>query len=178
MKEIIIQGIGFSGLLAFISSYQIKSNKKLFLIQMVGVLLFALQFLLMGAFSGCLSLLLTAVRNIMMSKYNDWKWIKHKACPLLICVLFTVILVFTWAGPISLPAYIASVVSTIFYWTNDARKLRLANLFVCSPAWIIYDSIVGSIGGIVSESLTMISIIVSIYRFGWKNKEQTHEGEI
>ena len=168
MKEIIIQGIGFLGLLAFIVSYQIKSNRKLFLIQMVGVLLFASQFLLMGAFSGCFSLFLTAVRNILMSKYKDWQWLKHKVCPVLICLLFTVILIFTWAGPISLLAYVASVVSTIFYWTNDARKLRLANLFVCSPCWIIYDVIVGSIGGVASESLTMISIIISIYRFGFK----------
>lgn len=169
MKEIIIQGIVFLGLLAFISSYQIKSNRKLFLIQMIGVLLFAVQFLLMGAFSGCLSLFLTAVRNIMMSKYQDWKWIRHKVCPLLICVLFTVILDYTWAGPVSLLAYTASVVSTVFYWTNNAGKLRMANLTVCSPCWIIYDVIVGSVGGIASESLTMISIFVSIYRFGWKN---------
>ena len=169
MIEIIIQGIGFLGLLAFISSYQIKSNRKLFLIQMVGVLLFALQFLLMGAYSGCLSLFLTAKRNIFMSKYKEWQWVKQKVFPVLICALFTAILFFTWDGPISLLAYVASVVSTIFYWTNDARKLRLANLFVCSPCWIIYDVIVGSIGGIASESLTMISIIVSICRFGWNN---------
>ena len=169
MREWIIQGIGFLGLLAFICSYQIKSNRKLFLIQMVGVLLFALQFLLMGAYSGCLSLFLTAVRNVMMSKYGDWPWVRHRVCPLAVCALFTVILAVTWAGPISLFAYAASVVSTVFYWTNDAGKLRLANLFVCSPCWIVYDVIVGSIGGIASESLTMISILVSIYRFGWSN---------
>lgn len=169
MKDIIIQGIGFLGLLAFICSYQIKSNKKLFLIQVLGVLLFSLQFLLMGAFSGCLSLFLTAVRNIMISKYKEWQWVRHKSFPILICILFTVIFAFTWAGPISIFAYMASIVSTFFYWTNDARRLRLANLFVCSPCWIIYDVIVGSIGGIASESLTMISIIISIYRFGWNN---------
>lgn len=69
-------------------------------------------------------------------------------------------------GFLGLLAFIASTVSTIFYWTNDARKLRLANLFVSSPCWIIYDSIVGSMGGVISESFTMISIVVSIYRFG------------
>lgn len=168
MPNIIIQIIGFLGLLAFIISYQIRSNKTLFIVQMVAVLLFALQFLLLGAYSGCLSLILTAVRNIMMSKYEEISWIRNKICPIIVCILFTVILFITWAGPISLLAYVASVVSTIFYWTNDARKLRLANLCVSSPCWIIYDTIVGSVGGVMNEVLTMISIVVSIYRFGLK----------
>lgn len=170
MNDIIIQAIGFLALLAFMISYQIKSNRALFLIQMAGVVLFALQFMLLGAYSGCLSLFLTAIRNIMMSKYEKVGWIRNKICPVIICILFAVILVFTWAGPISMLAFIASAVSTMYYWTNDARKLRLANLFVSSPCWIIYDLIVGSIGGVISESFTMISIVVSIYRFGLKKK--------
>lgn len=170
MNNIIIQAIGFLALLAFIISYQIRSNRALFLVQMAGVVLFALQFMLLGAYSGCLSLLLTAIRNIMMSKYEEIGWIRNKLCPVIICVLFAVILVFTWTGPISLLAFIASAVSTMYYWTNDARKLRFANLLVSSPCWIIYDLIVGSIGGVISESFTMISIVVSIYRFGLKKQ--------
>ena len=163
------QVIGFLALLAFIISYQTKSNRRLFLYQMLGVCLFAVQFVLLGAFSGCISLLLTAVRNVMMSKYRDWKWVGNRIWPIIFCVLFTVVLYVTWAGPISLLSYIASVVSTIFYWTNNAKSIRMANLCVCSPCWIVYDFIVGSWGGIVSELLSMISIVVSIFRFGWKN---------
>lgn len=50
------QIIGFIALLTFIVSYQIKSNKALYLTQTAGVLLFALQFALLGAWVGCLSL--------------------------------------------------------------------------------------------------------------------------
>ena len=142
MFSIITQLIGYLGLLAFIISYQTKSNRRLYVIQMIGVLLFTLQFALLGAISGCLSLALTAVRNIMLYKYNDWSWIRSKIWPVILCVLFTVVLVLTWAGPISLLAYAASVVSTICYWTNNARNLRAANLFVSSPCWIVYDLLV------------------------------------
>ena len=169
MSAVATQVIGFLGLSAFIVSYQTKSNRKLFLYQMLGVCLFALQFILLGALSGCISLLLTAVRNIMMSKYYEWEWVRNKLWTVIFCMLFTVILFMTWAGPISLLSYTASVVSTIFYWTNNARSLRMANLCVCSPCWIVYDYIVGSMGGIVNEILSMISIVVSIFRFGWKN---------
>jgi len=33
--------------------------------------------------------------------------------------------------------------------------------------------IVGSLGGILNESLTIVSIIISIFRFGWHNLGQT-----
>lgn len=140
------------------------------------MLLFTLQFALLGAISGCLSLVITAVRNIMLYKYKDWSWIRLKIWPFILCVLFTTVLIFTWDGPISLLAYVASVVSTICYWTNNARNLRAANLFVSSPCWIVYDLIVGSWGGFISEAFTMISIIVSIIRFGWKNMGDPNSG--
>ena len=169
MSALMIQCIGYMGLLAFIISYQTRKNRKLFLLQMLGVLLFALQFVFLGAYSGCLSLLLIGIRNILLSKYHKWEWVRKWIWPVILSILFTVILYVTWAGPISLLSYVASVVSTFVYWTNNARNLRIANLFVCNPCWIIYDIIIGSWGGIASESLTMISIIVSIIRFGWKN---------
>ena len=168
MSTVISQGIGFLGLLAFIVSYQTKSNRTLYLFQMAGVLLFTLQFALFGALSGCYSLGLMGVRNLMLYKYNDWAWIRRKVWPALFCVLFTVILYITWAGPISLLAYTAAVVSTIFYWTNNARNLRAVCLFVSSPCWLVYDILVGSWGGLLNELFTMGSIIVSIARFGWR----------
>lgn len=44
----------------------------------------------------------------------------------------------------------------------------MSNLFCASPAWLLYDVMVGSIAGIVNEAITLTSIIVSVLRFGWK----------
>ena len=38
-----------------------------------------------------------------------------------------------------------------------------------SPCTLLYDVLIHSWGGVLSESITLISIIVSIIRFGWKN---------
>ena len=171
MSPIIIQGIGFIAVAAFILSYQIKSNRWLFLLQLIGSALFCLQFFLLDAFSGCLSLAVNILRNALMMKYNDWKWVRRKGCPVIIAVLFTIILFVTWNGPVSLLAFIASVSSTFVYWTNSPRKIRMVNLVCASPCWLIYDVIVFSLGGIVSESITILSILVSFVRFGWKGLE-------
>lgn len=44
VDEYIVQGIGFVGVALFVISYQIKSNRALFLCQMLGCIVFCLQF--------------------------------------------------------------------------------------------------------------------------------------
>ena len=171
LSNLIIQGIGFVAVTLFIASYQIKSHRWLLLLQLLGSLLFCIQFFMLGALSGCLSLVVNIVRNALMMKYNDWKWVRKKWCPAIIIILFAIVLFFTWNGPVSLLAFTASVTSTVAYWTNSPRKIRMVNLLCASPCWLVYDVIVFSLGGIISESFTMVSIIVSLIRFGWKGLE-------
>lgn len=169
MNDLIIQGIGIVGVACFIISYQIKSNKALYLMQTAGTGLFCIQFVLLGAWSGCFNLMMIIIRNIMLTKSAKHEWLKWKGWVLVIIAICTVILVFTWAGPLSLLPFIAMVGSTIGYWTNNAQKIRLSNLVCASPAWLVYDVFVGSIGGVLNESITVISILISVYRYGWKN---------
>ena len=68
MPQAVVQGIGFVAVAAFILSYQIKSNRWLFLLQLIGSALFCLQFFLLDAFSGCLSLAVNILRNALMMK--------------------------------------------------------------------------------------------------------------
>lgn len=60
-----------------------------------------------------------------------------------------------------------SIAGTVGYWSNNARKIRLANLLVTSPCLLTYDVIVGSWGGALNETVAILSIVISILRFGW-----------
>ena len=62
VNEYIIQGIGFVGVALFIISYQIKSNRALFLCQMLGCIVFCLQFFIMGAYTGAIGLIVNIIR--------------------------------------------------------------------------------------------------------------------
>ena len=64
MQEFLIQAIGFLAVIMYLVSFQFKSNRALFSCQLVGNLLFALQFLLLGAASGALNLLVSRVRSL------------------------------------------------------------------------------------------------------------------
>lgn len=168
MSEYIIQGIGFLGLVFFIVSYQIRSNRALFMCQLLGCLIFCFQMCLLGAFTGAMGLLVNILRNFLLLKINDWRWVKSKVTLMAILVLLLAMTIYTWAGWISLLPLASVGITTIGYWTNNAQKIRLSQLFG-SPCTLVYDVLIRSWGGTMSEAITIVSIIVSIYRFGWTN---------
>ena len=49
MSEFIVQAIGLSGVVVFILSYQIKSNKALYFMQLLGSALFCVHFVMLAA---------------------------------------------------------------------------------------------------------------------------------
>lgn len=168
MSDILIQTVGFVGLACFVVSYQMKSNRRLFLLQMLASVLFCIQFLLLGAYSGCLNLIVAIIRNLMLSKINEWKWVQWKGWVPVFSAVCVVILVFTWQGPLSILPFLAMISSMIGFWSNNAQKIRLSILACSAPSWLLYNGLVGSAGGVINEIITIVSILISIYRYGWK----------
>lgn len=171
MNEYMIQGIGFLGLAFFIISYQIRSNRSLFLCQMIGCIIFCIQMCLLGAFTGAMGLLVNILRNFLLLKISEWTWVKSKLTLSGIIVLLLFMTVYTWAGWISLLPFISVAVTSIGYWTNNPQKIRLSQLFG-SPCTLVYDILIRSWGGAISEAMTLLSIIISIFRFGWSNMDE------
>ena len=153
----------------FLLSYQVKTNRRLFLVQTLGIVLFMLQFFMLGAFTGCLNLGIGVIRNLMCMRFKEWPWVRNKVWMVLFLAAFAAVTWYTWNGWISLFPLAGMSSCTVAFWTNNALNIRKANLFVASPAWIVYDVIVHSYAGILSEMITIGSILVSVWRFGWKN---------
>ena len=168
MSELVIQAIGFVGVAFFIASYQIQSNKALFLCEMIGCIIFCVQFFILGAYTGAISLIINIIRNLLLVKRADWKWVDRKSTMLVILALLTAMTIYTWDGVISLLQFIMVAVTTIGYWSNNAQKIRLSQ-FIGSPCVLLYDILIRSWGGVLNETITLLSIIVSVIRFGWKN---------
>lgn len=168
MNEYMVQAIGILGVALFIISYQIRSNRALFLCQLMGCIVFCVQFFLMGAYTGAISLIVNIARNLLLIKSNDWKWAKSQVTLAAIILLLLVMTICTWAGWISILPFVSVAVTSIGYWTQNAQKIRLSQLFG-SPCTLLYDILVHTWGGAVCEAITILSIIISIVRFGWRN---------
>ena len=166
MSEFTIQAIGFVGLAFFIISYQIRSNRALFTCQMLGCIVFCIQMCLLGAFTGAIGLSINILRNVLLLKVNDWSWVKSKVTLAVVLLLLLILTVYTWAGLISLLPLASVGITTIGYWTNNAQKIRLSQM-IGSPFTLVYDVLIHSWGGALNESIALLSILISIFRFGW-----------
>jgi len=169
----ITQSFGIISTVFFLLSYQLKSNKGLYLMQAAGCGTFALQYLLLGAYSGCLSQVFVIIRNLMLSKYNQWAWVRSKGWIPVFILIALIITCSTWNGPISLIPLLVMVSGTIGLWTNNAGLIRLVGLTFISPPWIIYDSLIGAYSAIINEVLVMAFVLCSIARFGWRQMIDT-----
>lgn len=168
MYDIITQLVGVVGAAIFVLSYQIKSNRKLLFTQCLGAFIFSFQFILLGGYSGCVALLILVTKNIIISQRGKWRISDSKWTLVALILASAVNAVYNWTAWYDLLSFAAVLCGVIGYWGNNARMIRAINLFAACPAWIVYDFCVGSYAGIVSESITIISILVSIHRFGWK----------
>ena len=166
LQYLIAQMVGFIAMALIILSFQCKGSRKLFFVQLCGNAVYMVHFVLLGAYSGGAALLVSCLRNLVYSSgrpwaaWRGWPWV-IVGCNLLVSVL-------TWKDLFSIFPLIVGVTLAVSGWSRNGKTIRLANLFVISPCWLIYDFYSGSLAGALTDSISMISVIVSVVRYGWK----------
>lgn len=167
--DIFVQILGLGAAAVFILSFQVRANQLLFILQSTACVLFAIQFALLGGFTGCAGMLLVVARNLTLVMRERWAWVRHWSWMAFWLLIGTLNTWLTWDGLISLLPWFGTAGATVGYWSNNARNIRLANLLCCCPAWLLHNLLILSVGGILNETIALMSIVISIYRYGWKN---------
>ena len=142
-------------------------------VQFLSYLCYTIHLLLLGAVTGGISYILNTFRSFCLA--SKLEFAHSKKMWFAICFLQLAALVLTWAGWISLLPVAANIASTVAGFTHNARKIRIAGMFLNSPLWILYDILVGSWAGILDELFSEGSMILSIYRYGWKTLDKIQE---
>ena len=171
MYQLITQGVGFIATALQIGSFQCKSSRKLILMQLCGNTAFLIHMFMLGAYSGCISLLISVIRNFILANRRPWAY--WKGWPWLLVAANLLGTAFTWDGIFSVLPCIAVVSLTVAGWSRNGKKIRIANILVASPSWLIYEIYAGSISGIITELITLGSVGVSVLRYGWKALDNT-----
>ncbi len=175
--ELIAQALGIFGLIIIVLSYQFKSNRSFFLAQGTGSLFFFANFLLIGAYGGALFNLTNLLRGLLYAKNPDkrWKlWVVELAYTG--CLVFSLILD---SSPLSLLfvllPYSALVVMSVLMARAKAVPIRVFQIAWMSPSWIAHNIFNLSIGGILCESLNMVSSAVFLLRLRAERKKSVAE---
>ena len=165
-----IQLIGVAGTLLFFLSYQCRSTRNLFRVQLLSYLFYTAHLLLLGALTGGVSYMINTLRSFCLG--SRWKFAHSQGMCAIICAMQLAALALTWSGWVSILPVAANIAATLGGYTHNPRKIRIAGMFVNSPLWIVYDVCVGSWAGLLDEAVTEGSMILSIVRFGWKDLDR------
>ncbi len=95
--DIIIQLIGGLGIIASIISFQCKKHNSILFFRTLNEFIFAIQYFLLGAYTGVAMNLIGCVRNIIFTKQVA-KNKKTIVSTIVFGALFFVLGVFTWQG--------------------------------------------------------------------------------
>lgn len=164
-----LQAIGIFGMISAMISYQCKTNRNYFVWQGISAIFFSLQFVLMGAWAGLLFNAFNIIRALVyrLSKNSRSIWTigifeTYIAAATLISIF---LLKETWWLVVFV--CIAQAAGTFTMWTRNGKIIRLSQLFVISPLWLLYDALIPipSIGGVLCEIFNISSVIVSFVRF-------------
>ena len=169
-NAIIIQAIGFIGMFLSVISFQSKSYQKIIWIRVLSEFVFALQYFLLGAYTGMATNLTSCVTN---SIYRER--VKRKKSTLgfqiAFAILFAVIGILSWHGPISMLVILAKILSTVANGNSRPKMIRTLNLII-NPLWLVYDIVVFSLAGVLSDAFTILSLIIAMSRLDRKKAKK------
>lgn len=160
--SIVIQIIGYIGLVFSVIAFQCKSHSKIMCFKTANEMIFAFQYALLGAYTGCAMNLVGSTRNLVFA-YRVKKGKSTLALQILFSIAFAVFGALTWQGPISIMIIAAKIGTTVAYGIKNTRVIRCITL-PTSICWLIYNLVSTSYAGALGEALTIISIVTAMIR--------------
>lgn len=174
--DLIAQAVGIVGMMFNILSFQQKTPKKVITFQFFGSVLFALNYLMMGAPVGMCMNIVGIMRAVVYSNREKFRAERPFWLILFISLYaLSYILSFTVFGMdftarnavIELLPVIGMTATTISFRLQNAATIRKFG-FISSPCWLTYNAINFAIGGAICEIFSLCSIVIGLIRYDLK----------
>ncbi len=179
------QIIGIFAMAANVAAYQFKNRRNVILCQLTGSVLFAVNMFMLDALMGGLLNVVGIARAIVYINKDRLK-IPVKLVNGIFMALYVALyaLVFAVFGKeptlfnllIEILPLIGMGAMTVGLSMKDSKAIRVCG-FINSPCWLIYNSLVFSLGGILCELFGIVSIISSHIRIDIKTGKDNGKNE-
>lgn len=173
--EIIAQILSILSCAGIILSFQMKNNRHLFLTQTLAAAGFGISYLLLGSFDGFLNNIIAFTNTLVLLTHKlRKKFIMYLICICYFSVPFITLFAFdkNWTTTVIITTVLSFIIPimqiafTVATWKDDGKVIRTVRLYAVTPAWLTYNIVIFSIGGIICECFNIISIVVSFIRHG------------
>mgnify|MGYP003293606870 CR=1 FL=1 len=179
---IFVQGLGILALIFYVISYQFKKPALFYLFSFAGATAFCVHYALLGSIGGCICNVVSMLKALYLWLFPNVKRKAHYysfiGAYVIVCAL---IFIFKWDSYLVLLTCAASIAHCYMFFQDNEKVLRVIQIAVVSPLWIIYNifdnltitgEFVVSIGGILTETFVVASSIVYLIRHKNDSKQE------
>ena len=159
MEYIIIGNIfGIIGLIYSAVAYHKKEKKDILKLLIISNSLSLIQYMFLQAYTGCITIIISIIRNIIALKKRD----KNENIILAIFIILYIVMgIITYNSIFSILPIIASIIYVIGIWNgneNIIRKTGLINMYL----WLIYSISTFALAGAIQNIILIISTHIAI----------------
>lgn len=163
MNQVVIQGIGFLALFFYTLSFQHKDRKKLLIWLLIGTVLWTIHYSFLNAWTGALLNAIEGFQALIFYQRDKKKWADSKLWIYIFIFLFVIGGIVTWTNYYDALPIVAMILGTFALWNKETKLIRFFML-APRPLYFIYNLVVGSYAGMVTEVLILLSILVGMLR--------------
>lgn len=167
--QMIGQILGIVAVILGFISYQVKTDKKLLFVHMLTCAVFSVHYYLLGAIPAAVLNGVGVIRDFVYY-HKDKSFYKPKLFPIIFAVVMLILGIYSSNGIHSVLIIAGLVINTVCLSFKDAQNVRKSVLITC-PMVLVYDIIEHSLGGVIYESVAIISAIIGIIRYHKKENE-------
>ena len=170
--EIIAQAFGIVAMVFNVLSYQGKKQSTVIAMQMCGSVLFAVNYLMLGATVGGILNIICIVRAVVFL-FKDKLRTDHPLWMVGFILVYIAVYILSFTVfekevtvfnlIVEVLPVIGMVALTVGYRLKRAADVRKCGL-ISSPSWLIYNIAAKSVGATVCEILALVSIVVGMVR--------------
>ena len=128
------------------------------------------HYLLLGAYSGCLTKVIALVRNEIIILKEKKEKLNNKIVLTALFIIYLISGLITYENIYSVLPMLAAMTYLYFVWNGDELKVKKIAFFGYF-LWLIYNICVFSIAGIISNCVSIISTFIAVYNEKKINKE-------
>ena len=169
---------GLIAMALIVLSFQFKAPKWLCIVQVCSCALFVLHYLFLGlngdaaAYSGMAQNAVGLLFRLVLTFSEKKKALLSPLVMAGLCAIAAVVAVLTYPDRlIALLPVVANFACIGCMWTKKTDVMRLTQVSVISPLWLIYNVVTFSIAGILTESFNLVSIGIYYLRT-WRGKKR------
>lgn len=166
---IIGQSLSVIAVIVGFISFQMKTDKQVLTLQTMVSILFTAHYIFLGAFDAAVLNAVGIIRNFVYHN-KDKKFYSPKVYPALFAVIMVILGALSWENWSSILVITGLAINTIFLASNNPQNLR-KSILVSSPMVLLFNILKFSIGGMIYESVVIVSSIIGIIRYSEKKKE-------